>query len=161
MEKDKLEKQADALLDEEKQGAEAGEKKEEPREISDPAEQLRELCRGTLKLMTPIRAHSQDVNEIKFDFCALTGMEMMDALDSVPTVNNMFGVTNKQAIALFAATAEKCAPMIDDGGKLTKLYDAKDVKGRLGAADAVKAMQLAKLFYNASSQAGNNNISKE
>ena len=161
MEKDKLEKQADALLDEEKQGAEAGEKKEEPREIADPAEQLRELCRGVLKLMTPIRAHSQDVKEIKFDFCAMTGMEMMDALDSVPTVNNMFGVTNKQAIALFAATAEKCAPIIDDGGKLTKLYDAKDVKGRLGAADAVKAMQLAKLFYNASSQAGNNNISKE
>ena len=161
MEKKELERQADALLDEEKKDAEAEEEQKGKEAISDPAEQLRELCKGTLKLMSPIRAHGQDVKEIKYDFCDLTGMEMMDALDSVATINNMFGISNKQAMALFAATAEKCAPMVDDGGKLTRLFDAKDVKARLGAADSVKAMQLAKLFYNASSQAGNSNISKK
>ena len=153
-----MEKKADALLD----GTSARqEESQEKKTISDPAEQLRELCRGTLKLMNPIRAHSQDVTEIRFDFCGLNGMDMMDALDSVPTVNNMFGITNKQAMALFAATAEKCAPQVSDGGITTRLYDAKDVKSRMSAADAIKAMQLAKLFYNASSQAGNNNISRE
>ena len=152
---------ADALLDGEKEGAEAKTEETGEKAISDPGEQLRELCRGTMKLMSPFRAHSQDITEIKFDFCGLTGMEMMDALDSTPVVNNMFGITNRQALALFAATAEKCAPMAKDGGVKTRLYDAKDVKSRLGAADAVKAMQLAKLFYNASSQAGNNNISRE
>lgn len=156
-----MEKKADALLDEEEQGAKKDEKKTEEKAIENPAEELRNLCRGKLKLMNPIRAHSQDVTEIKFDFCALTGMEMMDALDSVAMVNNMFGITNKQAMALFAATAEKCAPLFDDGGTKTRLFDAKDVKERMGASDSIKAMQLAKLFYNASSQAGNNNISKE
>jgi len=159
-----MEKETDALLDEEEQGgqkagAEAGEAQEKKPE-EDPGETLRKLCRGKLKLMTPIRAHSQDVREVTFDFCDLTGMEMMDALDSVAMVNNMFGISNRQAIALFAATAEKCAPIFDDGGTRTRLYDAKDIREKLGAADSVKAMQLAKLFYNASSQAGNNNISK-
>lgn len=156
-----MEKKADALLDEEAQGKNEETETTDEKTMDDPAEQLRELCRGILKLMTPIRAHGLDVKEIKFDFCSLTGMEMMDALDSVPMINNMFGITNKQAMALFAATAEKCAPYVDDGGTRTRLYDAKDVKARLGSADSVKAMQLAKLFYNASSQAGNMNISKE
>ncbi|MBR3740565.1 MAG: hypothetical protein IKN04_08905 [Clostridia bacterium] len=162
MEKKELEKKMDALLDDEDTGEEAEkENQEEQKIISDPAEQLRVLCQGTLKLMTPIRAHSEDVKEIKFDFCGLKGIEVMDALDSVMAVNNMFGISNKQAMALFAATAEKCAPMVEDGGKTTRLYDAKDIKSRLAGADAIKAMQLAKLFYNASSQAGNSNISNK
>lgn len=139
----------------------ADEKKEEEQKVQTPAEQLRELCRGKLVLMEPIRARGQDVTELHFDFCALTGNEMMDALDSVPSSRNMFEINNRQAVALFAATAGKCAPADEDGGKNSKLYDAKDVAERIGAADSVKAMQLAKLFYNASSQAGNRNISKE
>lgn len=160
---EELEKKETEALDE-AQGEEAEEKKadsEEKKVITSPAEQLRELCRGKLKLMYPMRAHGEDVNEIKFDFCSLTGTEMMDALDSVPSINNMFGISNKQALMLFAATAEKCAPMIDVGGKMTRQYDAKDVTARLSATDSVKALQLAKLFYNASSQAGNKNISKD
>lgn len=161
MSNDDMKNKADDLLDDEKESAAEPEKQEEEKAIDDPSAQLRELCRGKLKLLTPFRAHGQDVTEIRYDFCDLNGMEMMDALDSVITVNNMFGISNKQAMALFAMTAEKCAPMVNDGGRLTRLFDAKDVKSRIGAADSVKAMQLAKLFYNASSQAGNNNISKE
>lgn len=159
-----LEKKADALLDEKEQeeaGAEAGEETvEEEKAVEDPAEQLRQLCRGKMKLMKPIRAHGQDVKEIAFDFCALTGAEMMDALDTVP-VNNVLAITNAQAMALFAATAEKCAPYIEDGGMRTRLFDAKDIKKQLGAADFSEALQIAKLFYTASSQAGRNNISRE
>lgn len=139
--------------------AEIEEKEEQQEEIQDPGEQLRKLCRGTLKLLHPFRSHGQDVDEIKFDFCALTGTEMMDALDSV-NVNNMFAVSNAQALALFAMAAEKSAPVADDDKIKTRLYDAKDIKTRMGAADSVKAIQLAKLFYHASGQAGNNNISK-
>lgn len=159
MEQD-MEKKTKALLDEERGQEEEQPNTESQETIDDPGEQLRKLCRGTLKLLHPIRAHGQDVKEVKFDFCDLTGAEMMDALDSVPA-NNMFVISNSQAMALFAATADKCAPMVDDGGRLTRLFDGKDIKKRLGAADSVKAVQLAKLFYNASGQAGNNNISKE
>lgn len=157
-----MEKNADALLDDEEdkkaEKAESGDIKKEI--IEDPIEQLRKLCKGKMKLMAPIRAHSQDIKEIEFDFCALSGADMMNALDEVP-VNNIFAITNAQAMALFAAAAEKCAPIIEDGGIRTKLYDAKDIKSRLSAADFTVAMRLAKLFYNASGQAGNNNISKD
>ena len=161
MEEKEMERRADELLDE--KAADSGEPKTETegkRVVDDPGEMLRDLCRGTLKLFQPIRAHGQDVKEIRFDFCALTGIEVMDALDS-GKVNNMFTISNGQAIALFAATAEKCAPMIEENGRMTRLYDAKDVLARLSGADSVKAVQLAKLFYNASGQAGNNNISKD
>ncbi len=125
-----------------------------------PGQVLQELTRGTLKLLKPFRAHSQDVEELRFDFCGLTTDEEFDALDSVTTYN--FNViTNKQALALFAATAAKCAPEVDDDGHMIKLYDARDIRKRLGPADAIKAVQLAKLFYSASSQAGDSNISRE
>lgn len=135
------------------------EKKQEP--PKDPIDQLRELTSGKLKLLQPFRAHGQDVTELRYDFCGLSNEEMMDALDSAP-FNNMFAVSNSQAMAIFCATAAKCAPEItDNDGYKSKLYDARDVRKRIGPADSVKAVQLAKLFYNASSQAGGNNISKE
>ena len=123
------------------------ETKETAKPVDDPFEQLRKLTKGTLKLIKPIRARGQDVTELNYDFCALTGEEMMDALDS-DTVGNMFAISNKQALALFAATAGSC----------TEQVDGKDVLQRISGPDSVKAMQLAKLFYSASSRAGNKNI---
>lgn len=120
-----------------------------PKAVDDPFEQLRELTKGTLKLMKPIRARSQDVTELHYDFCALTGEELMNVLDS-DMAGNMFAISNRQALALFAETAGSC----------NELVDSKDVIKRISGPDSVKAMQLAKLFYNASSQAGNKNISK-
>ena len=120
-----------------------------PKAVDDPFEQLRELTKGTLKLMKPIRARSQDVTELQYDFCALTGEELMNVLDS-DMAGNMFAISNRQALALFAETAGSC----------NELVDSKDVIKRISGPDSVKAMQLAKLFYNASSQAGNKNISK-
>lgn len=154
------EREPDAEAEEtEEEEEETGRKKQEEPKKS-VIDQLREITSGKLKLMQPFRAHSEDVTELRFDFCRLTNEEMMDALDSAP-FNNVFAISNSQAMALFCATAGKCAPEVDDDGHRTRLYDAKDVKKRLGPADSVKAVQLAKLFYNASSQAGGNNISKE
>lgn len=126
----------------------------------DAGQLLREISKGKIKLLTPLRAHGQDVTELHFDFCALTSIELMDALDSV-AVAPAFGVTNSQGLALFAAACEKCAPFISDGGVQARLYDAKDVKTRMSGPDAIGAVQLAKLFYQASNRAGSNNISKE
>ena len=134
-------------------------KEPEQKPISDPGEILRELCKGKMELMYPFRARGQDVAEIPYDFCALTGEELMDALDRAP-YDNMFRISNRQAMHLFAATAEKEAPPAEEG-RTGKIYDAKDIMRGLKAADAVKAAQLAKLFYNASSQAGNRRISKK
>lgn len=154
-----IEKKADALLDEkEKDTEENEEKKEQPsKAITDPAEQLKKLARGKIKLMFPFRAHSQDVTEIEYDFCALTGIEMADALDSVP-MNNIFAISNGQALAMFAAAAEKCAPFIDIDGTKTRLYDARDIKRSLKGVDFVEPMKISKAFYSASSRVGSSSI---
>ena len=151
-------KKASAILDDEATENAEEQQAEEKKPVASPLEQLSRLCSGTFKLMQPFRARSQDVTELKFDMCALTGTEIIEVLDSTP-VNNLFAISNEQAMAIFAASAAKCAPMVEDGGMRLKLYDAKDIKTRMGGVDCVKAVQLGKLFYNASSQAGNRNIS--
>lgn len=155
-----LDEDLDEDPDEEQDEEEAEEEDEENQKWKSmtPAQRLRELTSGKLKLLKPFRAHSEDVTELEYDFCGLTTEEMMTALDSAP-VNNLFAISNQQAMALFAATAAKCAPKVK--GEKRRVYDAIDIKRGMGAADAVKAIQLAKLFYNASSQAGGKNISKE
>lgn len=155
---DEMDKKAKALLDGE-QAPETANEPEKRKTPLDPFEILRDLTRGTLKLMKPIRAHGQDVTEIKYDFCSLTSLELMEALDSAP-VSNMMAVSNRQALALFAATAAKFAPIVEEDGMKTRLFDEKDIEKNIGPADAVEAVQLAKLFYIASSRAGSANISK-
>lgn len=150
-----------ALLDDEQQdkSQETTENSEEKKVISDPAEQLRKICRGTLKLMFPFKAADQDVKELPFDLCALSGSEIASALDTI-LVNNMFAITNEQALAVFALSAAKCAPFIEkEGGVKSRMYDARDIKSRISGPDSIKAVQVAKLFYNASTQEGNRNIS--
>ena len=66
---------------------------------------------------------------------------MMEALDKGGTIN-LIGISNTQALYLFATTVAKC----------NKKVDFEDVCSRLSGADAIKAVQLAKLFYVASSR---------
>lgn len=49
---------------------------------------------------------------------------------------NVFSMTDKQALCLFAAAA----------GKQTPGIDATDIRTRMGVVDAVKAVQLATVF---------------
>ena len=108
---------------------------------------LNMISKGTLELATPIRARSKDVTALHYDFTRLTGWEYAEAMDSDPAARNVFVVTKKQAICLFAAAAAKVTPDVD----------AKDIKERIGRADAQRAVQVATLFLTTSArEAGRN-----
>ena len=154
---------AEEMLDDTPKGEEDKEREETRDEKKGPPEftldLLREATSGTIKLLQPFRAHSMDVTELPYDFCGLSSEEVLDALDGIGAPG-VFTITNKQALALFIATAAKCAPEIN-GQKNTRLYDERDIKRGLSAPDSVLAIQQAKLFFNASSQAGNRITSKK
>lgn len=106
---------------------------------------------GRLQLETPIRARSRDIEELVYDFTALTGKEYIEAMDSSPVPANTFGITYRQALALFATAA----------AKQTNDVDAQDILERIGMTDAATGEQLARLFFNASTRAGRLRISKK
>lgn len=103
---------------------------------------VEELYKGTLKLSKPIRASSEDITELHYDFTTLTGWDYVDAMDSDTAAKNMFKITNKQALCLFAVAA----------AKKTDKVDATDIKERISAVDAVKAVQLATVFLVSSTK---------
>ena len=105
------------------------------------------ISKGTLELATPIRARSKDITELHYDFGKLSGWEYVEAMDSDPTARNVFVVTKKQALCLFAAAAAKATADID----------AKDIKERIGLADAQRAAQVATLFLTTSARGAGKN----
>lgn len=112
------------------------------------------ISRGTLELATPIRARSEDITVLRYDFTKLTGWEYVEVMDSDSANRNVFQVSKRQALSLFAAAAAKQAPADDKGGRL---YDAEDIKARIGLADAQRAVQVATLFLTTSArEAGKN-----
>lgn len=127
------------------------EKKEAPKPITDPKEQIKKFGKGTLSLETLIRAGGKDVTALNYDFTAITGREYADAMDKDTGPTNAFRITNKQGLYLFACAA----------GKATKGIDATDIAERIGVGDAIKATQIATVFFVASTQAGNKRISNE
>lgn len=108
---------------------------------------LSKISTGTLELATPIRARSKDVTVLHYDFNKLTGWEYAEAMDSDPTARNVFVVTKKQAICLFAAAAAKVTPDVD----------AIDIRERIGIADAQRAVQVATIFLSVSAQEAGKN----
>lgn len=94
------------------------------------------LIRGTMILKNPMRAESTDITELKYDFSKLTGWEYVEAMDSDANARNVFKITTKQALCLFAMSA----------GKETPKIDATDIKQQISVVDAVKAVQLATVF---------------
>lgn len=105
------------------------------------------ISKGTLELATPIRARSKNINVLQYDFNQLTGWEYAEAMDSDASARNVFIVTKKQALCLFAVAA----------AKVTEDVDEKDIKERIGLADAQRAVQIATLFLTASArEAGKN-----
>lgn len=106
-----------------------------------------EVTSGTLELTAPIRAGGQDVTELQYDFSKLTGWEYVEAMDADADARNVFKISQKQALCLFAAAAGKATPGID----------ATDIKQRIGAIDAVKAVQLATVFLVTSTRAARKN----
>lgn len=116
-----------------------------PKEIT-PEEMARMCRKGKLKLESPILASGKEVSELEYDFGKLTGWDFANAVDGAASAkSSAFRLTQRQALMLFAAAAEKC----NDG------VDAEDIKRRMSIDDAIKATQIAALFFNTSSQAGN------
>lgn len=113
-----------------------------------PKIKLEDVSKGTLELAEPIRAKSKDIRELHYDFGKLTGWEYAEAMDSDANARNVFVVTKKQAISLFAAAA----------AKLTDDMDAIDIKTRIGLADAQRAAQVATLFLSTAAREAGKNI---
>ena len=121
-------------------------------EANSPEEAVIQLSRGKIGLAVPILADDKEVKELTYDFRALTGMELADAMDkgAAGGGGNAFRITNRQALEVFAAAA----------AKETEGVDAGDIKRGLSSQDAIKAVQLATVFFVASSQAANGRIMK-
>lgn len=112
------------------------------------------VSKGTLELAVPIRARSKDISVLHYDFTMLSGWEYVEAMDSDTTSRNVFYVSKKQALALFAAAAAKQAPTDDKGGRL---FDAADIKQRISLYDAQRAVQVATVFLARSAQEAGKN----
>ncbi len=109
------------------------------------------LIRGTMILKNPMRAESTDITELKYDFSKLTGWEYVEAMDSDVNARNVFKITAKQALCLFAMSAAKETPKID----------ATDIERQIGVTDAVKAVQLATVFLVTSTREEKTSSSEE
>ena len=123
---------SDAAADKIKAEAERKKKFEERQEAT-----VKRIASGILKLEKPIRSGDADVTELYYDFNEITGWEYAEAMDSDKAAPNVFVMTSKQALALFAKAADKG----------TKGIDEIDIKERLGGIDAMEAVQLATLFF--------------
>ena len=129
----------------------AKKRKKKSNEALEPDEAVKTLSRGKLILFKPFIADDKEITELVYDFENLGGLDMAKAMDrGAPNGANAFRITNEQALELFIASA----------GKETEGVDAVDVRRGLSSVDTVKAVQLATVFFIASSQAGNARITK-
>ena len=153
MKKEEIKENLEATQDDNAQAEPDDVQAEKPAEkakvIMDPAEQIRQMGRGKMELETPILVADKPVNELHYDFTKLTGWEYADAMDSDPSGSNIFRISSKQGLLLFAAAA----------AKETEGVDATDIRERMGVADAIKAVQVATVFFVASTREGNKRIS--
>ena len=128
-------------------------KMEEVRKRAEEAQEAIGQGKGRLALETPFISHDKEIKELVYDFTTLTGIEYTDAMDSDKNANSgaYQRITYRQALALFAKAA----------AKQTEYVDMEDIISRIGGTDAVKGVQLATLFFTASTRAGRLRISKK
>lgn len=121
------------------------------REKSKESLEAMKAGKGRLRLETPIMAGDTEIKELIYDFTDMTGLEYTAAMDSDMNARENYKITNRQALALFAAAA----------AKHTEYVDSKDIIERIGMTDAVEGVQLATSFFVASTRAGRFRISKK
>ena len=147
---------ADTKNIEAKQPAEEVKESSSAETMKNRAEQLkiaREVAfegKGKLTLISPIHAADKSIHELKYDFTTVTGMEYIKAMDSDSSASSPYNISSKQAITLFAIAA----------AKQTEFVDKEDILRDLFISDAIKAEELARLFFGVSSAEGNQRISK-
>lgn len=122
----------------------------EREKIRQTAEKAVEIAsKGTMALAAPLYDGEKEIHELEYDFLKLKGLEMADAIDSASAGDgNPFELTNRQALALFAAAAGK--EHCPNNGLMRK-----EIQERLGIRDAINAMRIARLFFVASVRAAN------
>lgn len=123
---------------------------EERKERYKNAQEAMAEGKGRLELETPFLAGDEEIKELIYDFNELTGIEYTDAMDSDINAQQIYRITYRQALALFAKAA----------AKQTDKVDTRDIMERIGMTDAIEAVQLATLFFSASTRAGRLRISK-
>ena len=117
-----------------------------------PVEAAEKVSKGFFKLLVPIQDGEQKHEKLAYDFNKLTGWELAKAIDSgTDRVANASGMTDVQALSLFAAAAAKC----------TEGLDATDIRERMSASDAIAAISVASIFFRGSLLAGSLRITKE
>lgn len=128
--------------------------KQEAKKNETPAEREKRIAmtaaevssKGCIELFDPIIDGEREYKKLEYDFKALRGTELADALDADDgNRTDPFRLTRRQAISLFAAAAEK---------KTDGLF-AKEIKERLGVVDALNAVRIATLFFISTSRVGN------
>ena len=107
--------------------------------------------RGVLELETPIKLGDEEIKELPYDFTELTGLDYTEAMDSDMNGQQIFRITSRQALSLFAVAA----------AKQTSRLDKQDIVERIGMTDSVIATQLATLFFSASTRAGQLRLSRK
>lgn len=106
---------------------------------------------GKFKLSKPIRANGRDVEALEFDFTKITGVEFADIMDrSRNKAPDAYNISAPQALALFAEAAAKAT-----GG-----VDKFDIIGGMSIMDAIKAAQVAELFFRSVSRQGDERITR-
>ena len=106
---------------------------------------------GRFKLSKPIRSNGRDVTELAFDFTQITGVEFADIMDKARNkAPDAYNISAPQALALFAEAAAKA----------TKDIDKYDIIGGLSINDAIKATQVAELFFRSVSRQGDERITR-
>ena len=126
--------------------------------MADAENQLAKIAKGGLKLDKPIMAAGREIGELHWDFRNLTGWEYANALDCDSAGVNVFRITNKQALSLFAAAAAKATTIRNENGMDIHPLDARDIKERMGIDDTIKAVQTATVFFVTSARVGNRRI---
>jgi len=122
-----------------------------PEEIQQKIKETRDrMARGTLALDKPIRAGGEDVTELDYDFTRLTGLEYARAMSDAGNTD-IYKINAVQAFNLFCISAEK--------QNMSKKVAAIDIMRDMGAADAVKAVQVASLFFVLASRTAKNHSS--
>ncbi len=122
---------------------------EQKKQLEEASEALKQ-GKGRMRLETPIRAHDTEFTELQYDFTSLKGHEYTDAMDSDINGSGTFNITRRQALALFAKAAAKQIEGVD----------MQDIIEQIGGTDAIEAVEIATLFFNASRRAGRMRISK-
>ena len=123
---------------------------EELRAKSKEAQEAMSEGKGILTLETPIRAGDEEIRELAYDFTVMTGLDYTEAMDSDSEASQIYRITYRQGLALFAKAAAKQTPRLD----------MRDILSKIGMTDALEGVQLATLFFSASTRAGRLRIRK-